>query len=200
MAYSDFTLAELRQRFALTIDETRDLFADAPERDLTPRLADLLAHYAPLGLRLGTEKARSEFVIAPVLAELRLAHPDRVALFSGLDFNVDADAGLRGWCDFILARHPSQLELGAPVCMVVEAKREDIGAGVPQCLAEMVAAQRFNAAAGLSPSPLFGAVTTGAAWLFLRLEGTAAGVDAVEYPIQNPRKIFGILTRIALGE
>jgi len=200
MAYSDITIADLKQRFGLTLDEAGNLFADAAEVDLTPALIDVLARYLPLAVNLNTEKARSELVIAPVLVEFKLRHRDRISLFSGIDFTVDEAAGLKGRCDYILARSPEQLTLVAPICVLVEAKNENIVAGIPQCLAEMVAARRFNERAGSSSGPMYGVVTTGVLWRFLKLEGTAAFVDAVEYAIQSPRKIFGILTRIALGD
>jgi hypothetical protein len=199
MAYSDFTLNELKQRFQLSVDEKTDLFADVAEVELPATLADLLHRYLPLALNLTTEKARSEFVIAPVLMEFKLLHDDRISLFLGLEFNVDDAAGLRGRCDYILSESPEQLTLNAPICVLVEAKNENIVAGVPQCLAEMVAALRFNAAQGLPVRPVFGAVTTGMTWRFLKLDGTQAQVDVVEYPIQTPEKIFGILHYIALG-
>jgi hypothetical protein len=200
MAYSDITLAELKGRFGLVVDEATDLFADTPEAVLPAVLADTLARYLPLAVNVNTEKARSELLIAPILVEFKLLHRDRVALFSGIDFTVDEAAGLEGRCDYILARSPEQLALTAPVCMLVEAKNENIVAGIPQCLAEMVAAQRFNARQDLVESAVFGAVTTGVLWRFLTLDGTKAAVDVVEYPIHSPRKIFGILTAIVLGD
>jgi hypothetical protein len=200
MAYSDFTILELKQRFQLIIDESSNLFAAAPEQDLPPVLADTLARYLPLAVNLNTEKARSELVIAPILADFKLLHRDRISLFSGIDFNVDEAAGLKGRCDYILSRSPEQLALTAPVCVLVEAKNENIVAGIPQCLAEMVAAQVFNARNQVAPGTIYGAVTTGVQWRFLGLDGTMAAVDAVEYPIQAARKVFGILTAIAFGD
>lgn len=43
MAYSDFTLAELKTRFHLVVDESSNLFADTAEVDLPPALAATLA-------------------------------------------------------------------------------------------------------------------------------------------------------------
>jgi hypothetical protein len=199
MAFSDFTLVELKQRFQLVVDETHNLFADTPEADLPPVLADTLARYLPLAVNVNTEKARSGLVIAPVLVEFKLLHRDRVSLFSGIDFTVDEAAGLKGRCDYILSRSPEQLALTAPVCVLVEAKNENIVGGIPQCLAEMVAARQFNAREKQPEMAVYGVVTTGMLWRFLMLEGTRASVDQVEYPIQSSRKIFGILTAIALG-
>ena len=115
------------------------------------------------------------------------------------DVTVDEAAGLKGRCDYILARSPEQLALTAPVCVLVEAKNENIVAGIPQCLAEMVAAQKFNRQQKLPEEAVHGSVTTGVLWRFLKLDGTKASVDVVEYPIQSSRKILGILTAIALG-
>ena len=60
MAYSDFTIAELKSRFRLAIDESSDLFAHVPESDLPAALADTLARYLPLAVNVNTEKARSD--------------------------------------------------------------------------------------------------------------------------------------------
>ena len=199
MAYSDFTLSELKRKFQLVVDETRNLFADTAEADLTPSLSDTLTRYLPLALNLTTEKARSELLIVPVLVEFKLLHRDRISLFSGIDFTVDEEAGLKGRCDYILARSPEQLDLTAPVCILVEAKNENIVAGIPQCLAEMIAACKFNMRRESPETTMYGIVSTGIQWRFLKLEGQSAFVDTVEYSIQSSRKIFGILTEIALG-
>ena len=200
MAYSDFTLAELKQRFQLTVEEARDLFAEVAEAGLPTVLADTLVRYRPLAVNLNTEKARSELLIAPMLVEFKLLHRDRVSLFSGIEFTVDEAAGLKGRCDYILARSPEQLDLTAPVCMVVEAKNENIIAGIPQCLAEMVAAQKFNAQQNRPERAVSGVVTTGELWRFLTLDGTKASVDTMVYPIHSASKIFGIFTVLALGD
>jgi hypothetical protein len=61
-----------------------------------------------------------------------------------------------------------------------------------------VAARRFNVQQKSPDAAVHGIVTTGILWRFLKLDGTKASVDVVEYPIHSPRKIFGILTAIAL--
>jgi hypothetical protein len=199
MAYSDFTIPELKKRFQLTIHENTNLFAGIADEQLPPTLSDILHRYLPLALNLNTEKARSELVIAPMLIELKLLYRDKISLFSGLEFNVDEATGLKGRCDYILSRSPEQLALTAPVCMLVEAKNENIVGGIAQCLAEMLAGLRFNAANSIIPTSIHGVVTTGILWRFLKLEGLEAYVDNVEYSIQSPTKIFGILKHIALS-
>ena len=199
MAYSEFTLDDLRDRFGMTIREDENLYSTVPEADLPPLLTVILERFLTLAVNMNTVKGRSELLIAPLLAEFKLLYTDRVSLFSGLDFNVDAGQGLRGRCDFLLSHGSQQLLLTAPVCILVEAKNEDITAGIPQCLAEMVAAQRFNERRGRSIPAVHGIVSSGSLWRFMRLAGTTASVDTVEYPIQMARKVFGILTAIVLA-
>ncbi len=129
----------------------------------------------------------------PILVETRRQLNDRISLFSGVEFNVDAESGLRGVCDFLLSLSPLQLAVEAPVIAVAEAKNENVPRGIAQCLAEMVAAQWFNREQENTIPTVFGVVTTGSLWKFMRLEETRAIVDETEYHISNPEKIVGIL-------
>jgi hypothetical protein len=115
VSYSEFTLPDLKRRFGLRVRETGLLFDGVPAVEPPAGLPPLLARNLLLAVNLANEKARSELVVSPVLVEFKFAHPDRVGLFSGIDFTVDRAAGLTGRCDFLLARSPSQLVLEAPV-------------------------------------------------------------------------------------
>jgi hypothetical protein len=196
MAYSDFTFDMLKRDFGIIFVEDQPLFPDEPTSPVSDMLAQLMTQYIPLALNISTEKARSEFIIAPILADLKFHHPDHISLFSGIDFTVDEQRGLKGRCDYILSRGREQLILSAPICVLVEAKNEQIIGGIPQCLAEMIAAQDFNARNGKPISPMYGVVTTGSLWRFLKLIGTTAYVDITEYPVQHLEYILGILQRI----
>ena len=57
----------------------------------------------------------------------------------------------------------------SPVLMLVEAKNENIKAGLGQCAAEMIAAQILNVKSGLESQAVYGCVTTGTDWKFLEL-------------------------------
>src|SRR5437870_7917851 len=170
MAYNDFTLDMLKQQFDLRTDEQSDYFAQVAPVAISEWLRDYLSQYVPLALAVGTEKARSELLITPVLVETHRQLHYGFSLFSGVEFNVDMARGLRGVCDYLLSLSPEQLTVEAPVVAVVEAKNENIKQGINQCVAEMVAAQVFNRAKKNPIETVFGAVTTGTAWLFLRLE------------------------------
>jgi hypothetical protein len=200
MPYSEFTLSEAVRRFALTLHEARDLFGNVAERAPSDQLAAILAENAPLALAMRTEKARSELIIAPILLEVRRASGGRVSLFSGADFNIDPAEGLNGACDFLMTRSPHQLYIESPVLAIVEAKREDVVAGMGQCAAAMIAAQRFNERDGRPLPVIYGAVTTGDIWKFLTLESNALSIDQTTYYLDRISAILGVLTSIVEGE
>lgn len=199
MAYSDFTLQEAVKRFQLTLNETADLFVPTPEVAPSPLLTAVLAEQIPLALAIQTEKARSELIIAPILVEVRRAVDHRISLFSGVEFTVDPARGLNGVCDYLLARSHEQLFLQAPVVAIVEAKNENIKAGIGQCTATLVAAQRFNEREDYPLPAVYGAVTTGNIWRFLKLEGQTLLVDRVEYYVDRVEAILGILIQVSTG-
>ena len=93
MAYSDFSLSELKKLFSLTINETIDLFAAVPPVECSEHLDFTLKENIPLATAINTEKARSEMIIAPILIEVRRRLNYQVSLFSGVDFNVDTARG-----------------------------------------------------------------------------------------------------------
>ena len=120
----------------------------------------------------------------------------QIGFFSGVIFDVDKAQGLDGFCDYILTRTPRQLFIEAPIVMLVEAKNEDMKRGYGQCLAEMLAAHRFNAADGHGQDKVYGAVTTGERWKFLELEGTTARIDSADYYLEHIGTIMGILLHL----
>ena len=194
MAYSSFTLGKVSRTFHLETVRRLGLFADIAPLEPSEPLTVTLERQLPFALAMGTEKAKSELIIAPVLVELCLHFESRVSLFSGIDFNVDAPNGLTGVCDFLVSLSPETFDLEAPVIALVEAKNADVKLGVGQCAAEMVAAQRFNAEAGNDIRCIYGATTSGTEWLFLKLEGQTLSVDLGTYHISQCDKILGILT------
>jgi hypothetical protein len=193
MSFSDFTLADVKQIFGLHVVETADLFAGVAPAPVNPALLATLQENLPLALAISTEKARSEMIIAPVLIEVRRQCDRKISLFSGSDFFVDAEKGLRGACDFLLCRSPEQLVIEAPVVAVVEAKNESIKQGIGQCIAVMVAARLFNQQKKNEVPSVYGVVTTGTNWKFLRLENEVVTIDLTEYFIKEVELIVGIL-------
>ena len=194
MAYSNFTLEAVVTTFQLKIVESAALFSEIETVTPSEYLTAGLERKASLATAIGTEKARSELIVADVLVELREHCDRRICLFSGIDFSVDDENGLTGVCDFLVSLSPNQFYLEAPVVILVEAKNADLKLGMGQCVAEMLAAQRFNAERGNDIPCVYGVSTTGIDWLFLKLEGKCLHIDMAIYTIERCDRILGILS------
>ncbi|MGD1908121.1 MAG: hypothetical protein ACFB0C_19325 [Leptolyngbyaceae cyanobacterium] len=192
MAYGEFTLSQLETEFGLSLQERVEIFKDIEPVIPSPLLRETLAENIPLALEIDTEKARSELIIAPVLVEVRKQFNRQISFFSGVDFNVDRSRGLTGRCDFIISSSPKQLEITAPVITLVEAKNDNIKSGIAQCIAEMVAAQLFNHQHRNAIKHVYGVITTGSNWKFLRLVDKRVDIEAEEHFIGDLEALFGI--------
>jgi hypothetical protein len=193
MSFRDFTLPKVQQDFGLTTDTTQQLFVGTAPVPLSETLRRYLDDFQPLGMSIPTEKGRSELLVAPLLAEVWRRSGHRISLYSGVELNVDEAVGLTGLCDFLLGLSPQLFYVEAPILAVVEAKKDSIPEGLGQCAAEMVAVQRFNLKANQPRDPVYGCVTTGALWRFLRLTGKRLEIDLDEYQIVQADRILGVL-------
>lgn len=197
MAYHEFTYPQVLADLELTLAEA-DLHSSVPPLAPRPEFVTSLHEGAALARAIGTEKARSEFIIAPILMEVRLMLGKRFALFSGVELRADPKAGLAGVCDFLLARDPIQSVLRAPLIAVIEAKNENLRTGLGQCIASVVGARLVNEREG-HPGPIHGVVTTGTAWQFLRLDGQTVTLDTEEYSLDRLDRLLGIFRAIIEG-
>jgi hypothetical protein len=195
MAFRDFSFPEVQQIFGLNLTEM-DLFSSVPPLSVPGAFAERMRGDIALALAINTEKARSEFIIAPLLSELRRLLSGRFSLFSGVEFDVDSSRGLNGYCDFILSRSPLQSVLTAPAVVILSAKNDNLRTGLGQCIAAMVAAQEFNSRSAPALTVVHGVVTTGSAWKFLRLSGVELVLDVEEYFIAEMGRIMAILAFI----
>ncbi len=197
MAYSDFDLKKVKQKLSVNLIEKENFFSSVQSFDISAYLKETLAENIPLARAINTEKARSELIIANILVELRKILEHKISLFSGVEFNVDKEKGLNGFCDFIISASTEQLMLSSPIVTVVEAKNENIIGGLGQCIAEMVAAKIFNEQENdSSVKKIYGVVTTGTTWKFLKMDGNDVYIDLDDYPIESPDKIIGILLQM----
>lgn len=194
MAYSNFTLRKVKQDFGLTIEEQGSFLPDIQLIKPSDYLTETLRRNLALAIAIGTEKARSELLISPVLVEVREILDRQISVFSGTDFTVDESLGLNGICDFLISRSTEQLMIESPVVTIVEAKRDDLNAGIGQCIAEMIAAQKFNEANSMPRRSMYGTVTTGNVWRFLTLSDQTVSIDLTDYAMPPVDRILGILT------
>ena len=194
MPYSKFTLDELKQKFNIILTGNKGKFNNLPEVAPSQFILEALEEYLPLAVAIGSEKARSELIVAPILVAIKKHLNKQISLFSGIEFNVDIELGLNGFCDFIISNSTQQFFIESPVIVLVEAKNNNLKSGLAQCMAEMVAAQIFNQRQDNEVSKIYGVITTGTVWQFLELEGEAVVLDLQEYSVENLPKILGILT------
>jgi hypothetical protein len=193
MAYSDFSLEGAVKTFELKYSEVADLFGKEPNLESSPLLAETLKRSVPLALASNTEKSRAEMITAPILIELREQLQNRISLFSGIEFNVDSERGLNGSCDFLIGNSSGLLLVATPVIIIVQAKPENLNSELGQCVAEMFAASIFNESEKDDIPAIYGAVTSGTIWRFMRLKEQVIKIDLTEYYITDVNKILGIL-------
>lgn len=193
MAFTDFTLETVNERFALTPTRA-SLFAHIEPSKPSSWLLETLARYQPLAFT--SEKSRSEFIIAPILSEARETFLDTFSIYSGQRLDTDASLGLTGECDFIFAKSPPVFFLRAPIVSVVEAKKQDLEVGLGQCVAQLLAAQQFNQKHNSEFPVLYGCVTTGEIWQFLKLEGTNLTLDTERYTLDTLSELLGVFKQI----
>jgi len=194
MSYKDFTIKKTQDVFQIGIVEMPGIFAGIDEKAISRHLADILEENIPLATSINTEKARSELIISPILVELRKIFNRKISLFSGIELTIDKEKELNGFCDFIISLSPEQLFLKAPILTIVEAKNENIMGGLGQCIAEMIASKIFNENEGNAGNNIYGVITSGSIWKFLKLVNNEVHVDLDDYGIKEIGKIMGILS------
>ncbi|MEG4518306.1 MULTISPECIES: hypothetical protein [unclassified Microcoleus] len=194
MSYKSFTFQQLKERFGL--EPSLSPILSAKVKPLEPsewfwRTIEISSHTA-----VTTAKERSERIISPIMLELRERNNRQFSLFSGWSFDVDAELGLNGECDFLLSSVPLDFEIKVPVLALRQTKGPEIESCLPQCAAQMVAAQLFNEREHNSIPAIYGCVTTGVVWRFLKLEGNNLIIDVDVYCLDNVPMILGVLQTI----
>ena len=193
MSYSQFTsIIRFCQQYGLRSDTMGSLFGatQIEPAALSARLREDLAEAQTLPLY--TEKAKSELILTPILRELRRRHP-QITFFSGFALTVEGEPALSGNPDFILSARPNIVEIEAPIFCLVESKNKGIDEGFAQCAAEMYAARLFNRQMGEPIETIYGAVTNGFEWVFLKLAGDTVYIDRDRYFLSEVEQVLGIL-------
>ncbi|QJD77787.1 hypothetical protein [Spirosoma rhododendri] len=189
LIYSQITFQELRHRFGITVENESFLPPVTPVA-----LPDWLRAYLAINqlspALAKSEKAVSEMLIAPVLSAVKENNLDKIALFSGEALTLPGE--LSGICDFIIAANPKAFLPEPPIMVLVEAKRQDLYSGIPQCVGEMLAARSTNERVNIDFDAVYGCVTTGNEWLFLQLNGNRAITDPTILYYPELEKVLGV--------
>jgi hypothetical protein len=174
MTYADFNVGDIEEQFRVQVIPGT-VFPLLTPVAIPTWLTDQLGRGSQLLIE--NNKAWNEFIVAPILLAVRELSANRVGIFSGERLDVDIAAGLTGECDFLLTLSHATPILRAPVIFVVEAKKQDIASGLGQCAAQMIAARRFDVRQRRPLARVYGCVTTGEDWQFLRLDDSSIVYD-----------------------
>jgi hypothetical protein len=192
MAYSDFTLLKVERELGVT--HSFKSLIQRPVKKIEPsqHLKDDLAE--AMEYPLSSEKSKSEFLITPILRELRKQNHKKFSIFSGFTFDVAPEKGLTGVCDYILGEKPDAAEIRSPIFCMVEAKNRTIEEGYGQCAAEMYAARLFNQES--EKQKIYGAITNGYEWNFACLDAEMVIIDNNRFFINDLPELLGALQTI----
>lgn len=190
MAYSKFNLNKFIKTFNLHQSQ-ESLFNHIQPLEANPWLKETLAK--GMQLVISSEKARSELIVMPILLASRELNQNCFSIYSGENLDVNPEQGLTGECDFILTYTPVLPTLQSPIIVIVEAKKHDIENSLGQCAAQMLGARLFN---NNAIETIFGCVTSGEIWQFLKLEAEWIHIDKNHYYINELENILGILQAI----
>jgi hypothetical protein len=178
MAYSSFSLDDIAKTFDIWLNR-KALFQTLEPCPTSEALTDALRIVRELPSR--SEKFKSEAIVFPIILELWRRNRTVFTFYSGETLNADEEQGLKGECDFMFAKDTGSYIVSAPVVQVVEVKRGDAESWLGQCAAQMLGAKIYNEKHGTPLETIYGCVTTGDDWLFLRLTGNELFIDTRKY-------------------
>ncbi len=192
--YSSFSLKSVKKTFGLT-ERKQALFPEVMRLEPSTWLLETLAKSKRI-VALNNEKSRSEFIIAPILSEITDQNLDKISFYSGENLEGDKEQSLSGECDYIFSKIPESSTIEAPIICMVEAENDNISTGLGQCVAQLIGAQLFNQREGNDLPILYGCVTTGSDWKFMKLEGKTITIDTETYYVDNLSTILGNFQKI----
>ena len=190
LTFSGMTWDILEEKHGIRVQDSV-LFEDAAPLDPSPTLVDYL--HRGRHLRLANERARAHRLVDPVLYEIELLYKGKITTIPEPYLEAKGFEGLSGNPDFILSAGTTTKVV--PIVAVVEAKKEDMDGGLPQCAAELYASYLLDKGV---PSRLHGCVTIGTDWRFLSFDGETKQVvlDPTTYLISHLPRILGIFRAI----
>jgi len=189
MNYNKFSFDRIKRRFNLN-EVQKDLFEGITPIEPSDWLKQTMEITADLPIK--TEKARTEFILMPILLELRKRTNRMFTIYSGEYFNVEPREGLAGPSDIILSMGAESYSISSPVMSIVQAYKNNLDLGLGKCVAQMIAADIFNEREDNQITTIYGCVTTGEQWLFLRLEGDTIQIHPHRFFLNELTDIIGM--------
>jgi hypothetical protein len=194
MPYSKFDYPKIRKELAIHNDTTL-LFINIKPIQVSEWLQQAMRRAEDV-VALFSEKSRSEAIVYPIVSELRELNYNKLAVYSGAVLNADENRGLNGECDFILSAGKQDFYVDTPLFCMIEAEDNDIEKNIPQCIAQMEGARIYNEKEGKNLPVIYGCVTTGTEWQFLKLENKTCWIDKKRFYINELPLLLGMLQMI----
>jgi predicted type IV restriction endonuclease len=182
--FSQISSADLEQSFGINIIQ-RKFISTINSIQVPFWLEHIIENQKGNLAMLRNEKAISEVIIAPVLMAVQQLFADKITVFSGEPMVTEE---LSGICDFLITKDPQAYEPKGGYFILVEAKKNDLLSGISQCVAEMYAAQILNK----TTDTVYGCVSTGFEWLFIKLENRTATMHPDIFTITEIHRILGV--------
>lgn len=189
MAFTNFkSIADVQSAY-----DIRHIWAnfvlDIPIEPPTSLIEDLKFKYETIDI-FGSETARKENIIYPILLALYRNHHERLAIWS--EYYIHADDTLCGHPDYLLSARSAlgTSIMSRPILTIIEAKENNFKRGWGQCLAAMVGAYMLNQAAGNKEPIIYGLVTDGEFWQFGKLEGKLFTQSQTSYTLSNLADLY----------
>ena len=195
MAYRDFKMEDLERKFHIR-EIGKEIFIPTQINNIEPSDKLKIDIIESRYITLSTKKAVSERLVSPILVEIKKRNLDIIQIFSGEIIKADASQGLNGEIDFVFSRTPETLKPKNPLLIVREAKLGLIDGSVDQAAAQMIGMRVFNEKKGHPEEVIYGSVTDGITWRFLKLEGNNFYVDTHKFTIDNLPLLLGVLQKI----
>src|SRR5579872_981089 len=122
------SLALLEEKYGIREQPRHPLFPDIAPVEPSATLTEILRR----GRRskLTNERARAYRLIDPVISELEVLRPDKISSVPEMHLTIEGMDGLCGNPDFIISGSVTSKLI--PIIAVIEAKKDDVDAGIPQ--------------------------------------------------------------------
>lgn len=186
---------ELIETERLGRDSDCDLFAGVEPVEPSAELRRSLGEFYNVGAR--TLLARCVYFVGPILVELVRRVPGPLAATPAVAFGARDERAEPGTYNFALARGKCYFDIDGPVFGFVQVTTDWLAGGLGKCATGMVGARAFNARNKVPQPALYGAVTCGKTWQFVKLEGQTLAIDTRTYYPDDLPKVLGILVSIA---
>jgi hypothetical protein len=191
--YSSYSFKAVKKQFGLKSVKNA-LFEDLQPVEASAWLVGTLEK--TMKMAVISEKSRSEWLVSPIMIEIKDKNARKMNILSGENLDVDKELSLTGECDFLFVRDPDTLTVESPIFCLVEAEKNDLMGGLGQCVAQMLGARLLNQQDGIEFPAIYGCVTTGSDWQFLKLENQLITLESNLKYIIELNIILGIFQRI----